>query len=270
MDKRSFELPWGGRCTYAAWGSEDGLPVVLLHAQGCHAGWWAWAGPLIAEMGYLCIAPDFRGHGDSSSAAQYSFLAYAQDISQLTAGLGLESPHLIGHSMGGYVGLILSASRPDQVGSLIMADMKTSVEPDELEMSAQAATRPGKVFPDLASAVSGYRLMPPEHRVPPERLRLVAEQSFRPAEGGGVVGKFDRRALALEPLKPKELASDLKCRALVVRGGLSTVMEAEPARRLAEMAPQGSFEEMPGCYHHLILEEPETFARLVGEFIRGS
>lgn len=242
------------------WGEKQagGPLVVLLHALGCHGGWWDWVGPILAERGYQVVAPDLRGHGDSPKADSYRFADYAADVEAL---VGDEPYVLAGHSMGAYVGLTVAARGIRSPSALLVADMKTGSTPEELAGLKAASEKPGRTYASLEEAVGRYRLSPPEHKVPPDRLSAVAAACYR-CEGDTWVEKFDRRALAIEPVTPEVLLRQVRCPMLFVRGEHSVVMPEAGARELAR-ACRANLLELPGLYHHLPLEHPEGFAAIV-------
>ncbi|HEY3363511.1 MAG TPA: alpha/beta hydrolase [Symbiobacteriaceae bacterium] len=253
---------------FRTWGKSGQPLVVLLHALGCHSGWWDWIGPRLGGE-YQVVAPDFRGHGDSERAEEYRFDGYAADVAELVRSLGGGPYGLVGHSMGGYVGLMVAARRVLPPAALMVVDMKLEATAQELAGLQVAATRPSRTYRTLAEAAAGYRLSPSEHKVPPERLAAVAAQSFRPTDDGTWVEKLDRRALAIEPLTPQDLAAQITCPALFVRGEHSPVMPQEPALALARSlgAPLVG---MLGLYHHLPLEAPEKLAGMIGRFLEDA
>ncbi len=84
------------------------VPLVFLH--GAFAGAWCWAEhflPWFASQGYACYAPSFRGHaGSAGHDALHSFGIedYTKDVASVVEDLPVP-PVLIGHSMGGFVGM---------------------------------------------------------------------------------------------------------------------------------------------------------------------
>src|ERR1700753_3217623 len=79
----------------------DKPPVVLLHGLLANGACWS---PLARalEAEFDVVMPDARGHGESSKPLTgYLYEDYARDVVGLIHGLGLESPILLGHSMGG-------------------------------------------------------------------------------------------------------------------------------------------------------------------------
>lgn len=158
------------------WGSPGQPKVVLLHALGCHKGWWDAVSPVLGRR-YHVVAPDLRGHGESEWTGDYRFATYAEDVERL-AGSG-EPYALVGHSMGGYIGLLVASRGLARPRALVVVDMKTGSTPQELADLQAASQRPGRTYASLEEATGRYRLSPPEHAVPAERLAAVARDSYR-------------------------------------------------------------------------------------------
>ncbi len=97
-----------------------GLPVILLHGTGLLARLWEpMARELAGQIGPV-YAFDLRGHGLSEKPVQgYRWQVFAEDIAAASDQLGNSHSIIIGHSMGGTVGFILAAMRPDLVSRLV-------------------------------------------------------------------------------------------------------------------------------------------------------
>ena len=120
------------------WGKPGDPTVVLLHALGCHKGWWDWVGPALGSR-YHVLAPDFRGHGESPRPGDYRFSSYAEDVERL---VGDRPYFLVGHSMGGYVGLVVASRGVARPAAVVVVDMKTGSTPQELADLQAASERP--------------------------------------------------------------------------------------------------------------------------------
>src|SRR4051794_17960383 len=81
-------------------GRSDAPPVLLLHGAGQTRHSWRHALPLLANRGYLGIAMDLRGHGDSqwSASGSYGIGDFAADIIAVCGQLQM-SPVLVGASL---------------------------------------------------------------------------------------------------------------------------------------------------------------------------
>jgi pimeloyl-ACP methyl ester carboxylesterase len=81
------------------WGSPAaGKTALLIHGVMASSGMWVRVAPLLVECGYRVIAPDLRGHGESSYADSYTSDDFAADlVDSLPTGTDVA----IGHSLGG-------------------------------------------------------------------------------------------------------------------------------------------------------------------------
>ena len=98
------------------WGDESKPPLLLIHGGRDHArNWDAVAEAFVDD--YCIYAPDLRGHGDSAWAigGQYSMVDYTLDIAQLANVLDRDPLTIIGHSLGGGIGLQYAGTFPDRV-----------------------------------------------------------------------------------------------------------------------------------------------------------
>lgn len=108
----------GLRLNVWAWGDEKASPLVLMHGVRDHARSWDRIAAVFAGR-YRVIAPDLRGHGDSAWSGFYPTEGYLADLAQMVETLGLAPFDLIGHSLGGNIGLRYAALFPDRVRRLV-------------------------------------------------------------------------------------------------------------------------------------------------------
>ncbi|TVR16878.1 MAG: alpha/beta hydrolase [Phormidium sp. GEM2.Bin31] len=109
--------------SYLDWGEQTGEPVLLLHGLADHAGVWQPVAEALAAEGFRAIAPDLRGHGNSSKPPQgYHCDQIISDLQALLAHLGYESAHILGHSWTGKVVPIWAREFPQQFRSAILVD----------------------------------------------------------------------------------------------------------------------------------------------------
>lgn len=120
--RRSFR---NGRMplSYMDWGNEGAPLAVMIHGNRDHARSWDALVPVLARD-YHVVAPDLRGHGDSSWSAdgRYDYSAYLSDIAALCDHLEVEASApvmLIGHSLGAHVAIRYAGAMPDHVSALI-------------------------------------------------------------------------------------------------------------------------------------------------------
>ena len=80
---------------------------------------------------------------------------------------------------------------------------------------------------------------------------------------------FDRRAFLHPPPDPWPFLPRIECPLLVIRGGGSTVMTRESAERVAGTVRHGAVAELPGAFHHLIVDDPDGFVARVESWREG-
>jgi pimeloyl-ACP methyl ester carboxylesterase len=180
--------------------------------------------------------------------------------------LGWRSATVLGHSLGGYVGARLAARHPARVAALVIADMLTGWT-DALETFARRqASRAPTTSASRAEAAARFRLTPPETAAPPERLRHLGEAGVVERGPGAWETAFDPRVFLHSPPDPWPFLPEVRCPTLVVRGAGSAIMSAEAAARAAATVARGTAATLPGAFHHLIVDDPDGYARLVLEW----
>jgi len=106
---------------YLDWGG-DGPLVLALHGLASSAHWYQRVARRLKES-YRVIAPDQRGHGQTTQATSgYDWQTLASDAIGLLDQLDSEKAIVLGHSWGGHVASNVAARFPDRVSHLVMID----------------------------------------------------------------------------------------------------------------------------------------------------
>lgn len=132
-------------------------PILLIMGGASSMDWWedGFCERLMAGSRFV-IRYDHRDTGRSISyepgAAPYSLRDLAEDAVGLLDTFGLQSAHLVGMSVGGWIGQLVALENPDRVASLTLISTSPTAgpgDPDLPEMSeklqdffAQGASEP--------------------------------------------------------------------------------------------------------------------------------
>lgn len=111
----------GVRLHYTRTGGAE--PSIVLAHGVTDAGpcWTRVAEALDPE--YDVIMVDARGHGQSDAPERgYGPAVQADDLAGVIAGLGLNRPAVLGHSMGAATALVLAGTHPGLPGAILMED----------------------------------------------------------------------------------------------------------------------------------------------------
>ena len=106
-----------GRLHYEIGGS--GPPLLLIAGMLSDSASW---GPLVTplEESHTVIRPDNRTTGRTQHDGQARIEDMASDAARLVNALGLGPAHVVGHSLGGTIALLLAGIRPQAVRSLTL------------------------------------------------------------------------------------------------------------------------------------------------------
>ncbi|MBV9253064.1 MAG: alpha/beta hydrolase, partial [Actinobacteria bacterium] len=111
----------GGALRVGRWGAGR---RVVLGVHGVTASSVSLV-PVARQLGdeFTLIAPDLRGRGGSNELpGPFGMAAHAADCAAVLDRLGTGPVTVVGESMGGFVGVVLAARRPDLVERLVLVD----------------------------------------------------------------------------------------------------------------------------------------------------
>jgi pimeloyl-ACP methyl ester carboxylesterase len=248
---------------------EHGEGEPLLFIEGLGQSMWAWREqvPVFARS-YRTIAFDTRGTGRSYVPDEpYGIDELAQDAADVLDG---RSAHVVALSMGGYVALTLALARPELVRSLVLAGTGAG-GPDRVPRSQEVrdayAAAIGLPFDEYGRRTSpmtfshGWTEQNPERfeEILAARLEYPTPDKTLEAHLQVCYG-FYARGCEVERIDAP---------ALVLHGDEDLIVPVENGRMLASRLPNARYVELTGRGHNLPLEDPETFNRLVLEFLES-
>ncbi|HEU5171378.1 MAG TPA: alpha/beta fold hydrolase, partial [Gemmatimonadales bacterium] len=118
----------------------DGPAILFVHGYPLDSSVWE---PQVAALdGWLRIAPDLRGMGQSDAPdLGYAMATYAEDLVALLDTLGVDRAVLCGLSMGGYVAFELLRRWRDRVRGLVLVDTRPEADAAEGRRAREAAAQ---------------------------------------------------------------------------------------------------------------------------------
>jgi proline iminopeptidase len=285
VEKQTFTNEDGRTLSYAVLGSENAASTLV-----CHPGGPGMSG---AYFGDLCglgsrdlrvILFNPRGTGESSPPVdgRYELEEYAADLDTLRSQLGLQRIDLLGHSHGGFVGMVYALSYPERLGrlALVCSAPRFSSELREEAAAAFAAHRDQPWFEDAREAQRRRQAL--DFRSPQEAAALYAREARLWFASDGpdteafldqVAGQrpdvealryFNDRLATAYDLRPH--LGEIDTPTLVVNGGRDFFGPRISARELAAI-PNSRVVLIPDAGHFVFAEAPQRFREQLEAFL---
>jgi len=106
-----------------ATGKANGETVLLFHGEDFSGYYWEKTAETLASRGFHVVVPDQLGFGASSRPdIHYSFHQMAENTYRLLSYLNVREVEVVGHSMGGMLGVRFTLLYPTIVRKLILED----------------------------------------------------------------------------------------------------------------------------------------------------
>ena len=232
----------------------DGPVVLLGHGYGSTRHMWDEQHRALADR-WRVVSWDMRGHGQTESPddpARYSAALTVADMRALLQHLGVERAVIGGLSLGGYVSLAFVLAHPELTRALVICDSGPGYR--NAEARAQWNQRAHERAANLEA--KGLEALA-------RRSRETQQAVHRSAQG---LAHAARGMLAQEGSQVIDGLGSIRVPTLVIVGDQDQPFVA-PSEYMAKKIPGARLEVIPGAGHSSNLDQPETFNRVLREFL---
>lgn len=265
-----------------------GEPVVLVHGSASDRRTWHLQEDVFAER-FRVISFSRRYHWPNDpipDAADYSMEEHVSDLDQVVRSLDAAPAHLVGHSYGALLCLLLAMRKPSLVRTLVLAEppaitLFVSSTPKPLELLKVSVTRPRAAaalvkfgLAGAAPAMKAFRKGATDAAIrtfgdavfgPRGYDRLTESQKGRAHDNMSNV-KAELFGPGFLPLNTKELRR-LRVPTLLVTGEKSIGLFRYLTDRIEELLPTTQRVEVPGASHIMFEDNAGEFNRAVLAFL---
>jgi pimeloyl-ACP methyl ester carboxylesterase len=283
---RTIELEDGARLFIEEAGTESNRGAVFVHGSALRTDVWHYQ--LSGVDDHRLVFYDLRGHGRSQPKGEepFSVSTNAEDLLKVISDSGLDEIVIVGHSVGGMIGLELCASYPDLLGKRIkgLVLVNTTYRPpyETIAGGATVAKVERVLRHPLDMLGTQYASI--------ERLRKVLRPSdsvflavsfaaFGPHASAKQID-FTYDMLSETPtdvlfdlvkcyrdFDVGELLDAVTVPALVITGTRDRLTLASASEHLADNLPKAELEVFEGCGHMTMLERHVQFNDVLGRFL---
>lgn len=251
----------------------EGDAVLFLHEfAGDYRSWE----PQIRRLSrrYRCIAYNARGFPPSdvpSDPAFYSQQKLVDEAFDVLDAMGVETTHLVAHSMGGYTALHMGLQRPERIKSVTIGGVGWGSDPAKAEENRALIDQISDMFRNqpIAESADAYANYPMRHRFKAKDPRgwadFAAMLAERSGEGAALTMKYVQGARPTLPEMESDLAG-FKPPLLVIVGDEDEACIAG-SLLLKNTVPDCGLLVLPWSSHTINSEEPDAFNAALMDFI---
>jgi pimeloyl-ACP methyl ester carboxylesterase len=236
-----------------------GDPLIFLHGSGGLR-----PGPylgLLAEH-FTVYAPSHPGFGGTDGLDEIDdIIDLALFYHDLMDELGLDSAHLVGHSLGGMLAAEMAALCGHRVRKLVLSNPVGLWRDDEPVVDFFALT-PGEYMQHMVFDIDAPAAK--EAFAAAESPEAAMEQMYQRLQSFSAAGKF------LWPIPDKGLKRRIhriKAPTLLVWGESDRLVPCSYAEDFQSRIAGAKVAILPECAHVPMLEKPEEFVSLVTDFL---
>jgi aminoacrylate hydrolase len=248
---------------------DRGAPALILSAGlGGSASYWAPNIPALAEH-FRVIAYDHRGTGRSERepAGPTSISDMAADVIALMDALKINYAHVMGHALGGLIGLEMAMAAPERVDRLVVINGWGQLDPYTARCFDVRLALLRNSGPEAYLQAQPIFLFPPawisaNHR----RLETEAAEQLVHFPGRATI---EKRIAAVRNWHPGPTLAGVDIPVLVLASADDALVPAHASRTLSDLLPRGRRMLMQSGGHACNVTEREEFNARVLPWLLG-
>jgi pimeloyl-ACP methyl ester carboxylesterase len=243
----------------------NSTPLIILHGLlGSKQNWLSISKQLHKQLGRTIIALDLRNHGESFHDPVHTYDSMTGDVLEYIQAQGYNKVSLMGHSMGGKVGMTLAIQQPSIVDKLCVVDMAPTNHPISYEIKQFFLYFREIERQRMTNSEAGNYL---KERVHNDSIRMFLMTNYkRLGDHYGFRVNLSALEKSLDHLGTfQESSSNVET--LFIRGSRSGYVPDSSFPLLRKTFPNSSIETIDAG-HWVHFEQPKEFIRICCEFFR--
>lgn len=272
----------GGWRTRALEAGGSGDHVIMMGGLSGHVEGFIRNVVPLSERGLQVHAIDVLGHGftDKPLDVIYHAPVFTDHLLRFMDARGIEKAHIVGQSLGGWIGLWTAQQHPDRVdkiayatgAGILLNDAASKEESERVHAAVKNVTQKAVAEPTFESVKARLEwLMADPASVTEELVRtrlaiytLPDSRAAMPKLVAEQAGEGNRENLLTE-----DVLARIAHETLIIWTDKNPTTSASVGKRASEIMPNARFEMINNAGHWPMFEQPDDFNCLVGDFLLG-
>lgn len=260
------------------WGPKDGKRVLAMHGWLDNAATFDLIAPRLPNLRIVSV--DLPGHGFSDhlpASGHYNYIDRVIQMFQVADQLEWNTFSVMGHSMGGIVGIMMAAVAPKRIEKICLIDVFLSgTTPEEtfIKQLSKYVEITGLILPHatyktIEEAVKFRAEINPTRMLTVESAKILANGGLIKV-GDGYQWTFDVRLQlpypsVLTETQVENILKNFKTDCLLILADEGIYIGNPQMNEKIERCPNIKLVTLPG-WHHLHLDTPEPVAEVISKF----
>ncbi len=256
---------------YRKYGKAGDQPLIILHGLFGISDNWVTYGKRIAAEGFEVFIPDQRNHGHSPHSDSFNYIALTDDLFDFIDEHEIDTPIILGHSMGGKVAMRFALENPQFVKRLVVVDITLKAYGPRIshkkiiEAMQQVDLSSAKKRSEVEDMLAPFIQEP--------RIRLFVLKNLYRTENNqfawrininGIAQNLNQMFDAIDTLTKFEKPT------LFIKGGASDYITLKDFPQIRYNFPHAEIVTIAGASHWVHVEAPEKFYQITSGFLTGN
>ncbi len=238
----------------------QGDPLVVIHGGGGDARTWLNNIEALSDK-YTVYAPDLPGYGGSQPLdGHYYIPELAEFVDSFSDNLGLDSFHLVGHSLGGGIALNYALESPHRIRKLVLVSSLCLGR--EIALWVRLLSIPALLRSIGSLVMAVLRAIRWLVKLLLAPVEFVMPLSPASVTMGGSITTFREQTLVLA-----NRLSEIMMPTLLVWGAKDPIVPVRQAYAAAQAIPDCRLEVFEGRGHNVHRDEVQKFSHVLTGFL---
>lgn len=251
----------------------EGVPLIFVHGHSLDCRMWDRQFYVFARN-YRTIRYDLRGYGKSSPQSEDYQFTHVEDLVALMDSLHIDKAHIVGLSLGGYIGTDMLGWFPERMLSAVLAsgNLRKSKGPSQPMTSDEAALRDKEISDLKARGIDAMKKEWFDGLVASggtlrDSIREPLWKMINDWDAWQPLHKEVRVTAGMDAFE--ELKKKRPEVPVLILEGRSENNRFPEHPEILDYLPNAKMMVIDDCGHMLNMERPKEFNKILNEFLSG-